>query len=92
MKDTNAGLAPSLRLEIRLAWTTVRSIKLDKGDGDEQVGHFIGQEALKKIADQGPARRLSGLVLEGRRTARQGMKVRASGAERSGGSASSAPA
>jgi aminomethyltransferase len=45
------------------------------------VGHFIGQEALKAIAAAGPRRRLSGLVLEGRRTARQGMKVRARGAE-----------
>ncbi len=36
---------------------------------------FIGQEALQKIAAQGPARRLIGLKLDGRRTARQGMGV-----------------
>ena len=53
------------------------AVKLDKGDDDEQVGRFIGQAALQEIARQGPQRRLSGLVLEGRRTARQGMKVRA---------------
>jgi aminomethyltransferase len=57
------------------------AVKLDKGDDDEQVGHFIGQEALKEIARQGPRRRLSGLVLEGRRTGRQGMTVRAGDAD-----------
>ncbi|MHC4302999.1 MAG: glycine cleavage system aminomethyltransferase GcvT [Planctomycetota bacterium] len=57
------------------------AVKLDKGDADEQVGHFIGQEALKEIARQRPQQRLSGLVLQGRRTARQGMKVRAGEAE-----------
>jgi aminomethyltransferase len=57
------------------------AVKLDKGDDDERIGHFIGQEALKEIARQGPRRRLAGLVLEGRRTARQGMKVRAGDAE-----------
>jgi aminomethyltransferase len=57
------------------------AVKLDKGDDDEQVGHFIGQEALQEIARRGPQRRLAGLVLEGRRTARQGMKVRAGDAE-----------
>ena len=31
--------------------------KLDKGDDDEQVGHFIGQDALKEIARQGPGQR-----------------------------------
>ncbi len=42
---------------------------------------FIGQDALKKIADDGPARTLRGLVLAGRRTARQGMTVSAAGNE-----------
>jgi aminomethyltransferase len=57
------------------------AVKLDKGDDDEQVGHFIGQDALKAVAAAGPRRRLTGLVLEGRRTARQGMAVRAGDAE-----------
>jgi aminomethyltransferase len=57
------------------------AVKLDKGDDDEQIGRFIGQEPLREIARQGPPRRLAGLVLEGRRTARQGMKVRAGDAE-----------
>lgn len=44
----------------------------DQRDGGEP---FIGQEALKKIAADGPARHLTGLRLEGKRTARQGMPV-----------------
>ena len=57
------------------------AVKLDKGDGNLEAGPFIGQEALKKIAETGPARSLAGLLLEGRRTARQGMIVNAAGAE-----------
>lgn len=57
------------------------AVTLGKGDDDEQVGHFIGQEALKKIADQGPRRRLVGLILDGPRTARPGMKVQAADVE-----------
>jgi aminomethyltransferase len=37
---------------------------------------FIGAEALRVIAERGPARKLVGLELEGRRIARQGMPVR----------------
>lgn len=37
---------------------------------------FIGQEALEKTAKAGPRRRLAGLVVEGKRTARQGMAVK----------------
>lgn len=57
------------------------AVKLDKGDDDLDAGAFIGQEALKKIAETGPDRSLAGLVLEGRRTPRQGMIVNADGAE-----------
>jgi aminomethyltransferase len=58
------------------------AVKLDKGQGDEREGTFIGQEALKAIAAAGgPRRRLVGLTLEGRRSARQGMKVFADGRE-----------
>ncbi|MCH7601319.1 MAG: glycine cleavage system aminomethyltransferase GcvT [Planctomycetes bacterium] len=55
------------------------AIKLNKGEDPEkspaEVGRFIGQDALQKIASEGPKRRLMGLILEGRRSARQGMKV-----------------
>lgn len=40
---------------------------------------FIGAEALRKIQAQGPARKLVGLELAGKRIARQGMKVLADG-------------
>jgi aminomethyltransferase len=49
------------------------AVKLDKAD------RFIGQEALGRIAADGLKRRLVGLVLDGRRAARQGMKVAAGG-------------
>lgn len=52
------------------------AIKLDK---DEP---FVGQEALQRTAeDGGPPRRLVGLKLEGRRTARQHMPVKLDGRE-----------
>lgn len=54
-------------------------VKVDKGESDEQEGRFIGQDAIQKIASDGPASRLVGLVLEGRRSPRQGMEVRHEG-------------
>jgi len=52
------------------------AVTLNKGDDDPEVGGFIGQDALKKIAEAGPTRRLVGLVLDSRRAARHGMPVR----------------
>lgn len=52
------------------------AVSLDK-DQDENGEKFIGQEALKQIAEQGPSRKLVGLKLEGKRTPRQGMAVKA---------------
>ena len=51
------------------------AMKLDKEES------FIGQEALQKIAAEGPRQQLVGLRLEGRRTARQGMSVHRDGNE-----------
>jgi len=52
------------------------AVKLDKGTGDEREGRFIGQDALQAIsAAGGPKRKLVGLLLDGRRSARQGMNV-----------------
>jgi aminomethyltransferase len=48
------------------------AVALDKGG---EAGSFIGQEALRKLRAAGLRRKLAGLVLEGRRTARQGMAV-----------------
>jgi aminomethyltransferase len=52
------------------------AVKLDKGAGDEREGRFIGQDALQAIAAAGgPRRKLVGLLVDGRRSPRQGMKV-----------------
>jgi aminomethyltransferase len=53
------------------------AIALDKDQG-ERGEKFIGMDALKRTIDQGgPARRLVGIALDGKRTARQGMAVKA---------------
>lgn len=54
------------------------AVKLEK---DSEAGSFIGQEALQQIAAEGPKRRLMGFLLEGKRTARQEMKVHHDGRE-----------
>jgi aminomethyltransferase len=46
-----------------------RVVKLGK------PGDFVGREALEKVANDGPARRLVGLVVEGRGIARHGYPV-----------------
>jgi aminomethyltransferase len=53
------------------------AVSLDK-DQDDQFGPpetFIGCGALKKIAAEGPTKKLVGLKLDGKRTARAGMAV-----------------
>ncbi|MEE2907587.1 MAG: glycine cleavage system aminomethyltransferase GcvT [Planctomycetota bacterium] len=55
------------------------AVSLDKGLDDPEVETFIGQDALRRIADSGPARTTTGLVLEGRRAPRQGMVVTRNG-------------
>lgn len=54
------------------------AVSLDK-DQDERGEPFIGQEALKKIAAEGPTQKLVGLKLGGKRTARQGMPISKNG-------------
>jgi aminomethyltransferase len=57
------------------------AVKLDKGQDDDDTGRFIGQDALEAIvASGGPKQKLTGLVLQGRRAARQGMAVMQRGA------------
>lgn len=57
-------------LEAGLAWV----VKLEKPE-------FSGKAALVRVADQGPGRRFVGLLPEGRRIARHGMKIFADGKE-----------
>jgi aminomethyltransferase len=55
------------------------AISMDKDQGDRPE-KFIGMDALKKTqAEGGPARKLAGFVLEGKRSARQGMVIRSGG-------------
>ncbi|MEM9882230.1 MAG: glycine cleavage system aminomethyltransferase GcvT [Planctomycetota bacterium] len=55
------------------------AVSLDKGSATAESGpevpRFIGQDALEKIAAEGPPKKLVGLKLTGRRTARQGAAV-----------------
>jgi len=51
------------------------AMNLDKAD-DERGEPFIGMEALREHAANGVPRVLTGLLLDGRRSARQGMAVR----------------
>jgi len=50
------------------------AVSLDK-DEDENGEAFVGQEALKQVKANGPARDLVGLKLDGKRTPRQDHKV-----------------
>jgi aminomethyltransferase len=57
------------------------AISLDK-DQDERGEKFVGMDALKKTAAEGgPARKLAGFFIEGKRSARQGMVIRQNGKE-----------
>lgn len=57
------------------------AIAMDKDQGDLPEP-FIGQEALRATQEQGgPARTLAAFVVDGKRTPRQGMPVKANGKE-----------
>ena len=51
------------------------AVKLDKGIGDNEAEPFIGQEALRHIAEHGSGKKLVALRLVGRRSPRQDMPV-----------------
>lgn len=51
------------------------AISLDKADQDKGEP-FVGMEALRRVRDQGgPARLMTGFLVDGKRSARQGMPV-----------------
>lgn len=57
------------------------AISMDKDQG-EKGEKFIGMDALKKtVAEGGPTRKLVGIVMEGKRTARQGNPIKIGGAD-----------
>tara|TARA_B100000959_G_scaffold281298_2_gene345040 strand:- start:2607 stop:3722 length:1116 start_codon:yes stop_codon:yes gene_type:complete len=51
------------------------AVKLEKGGADNEAEPFIGQEALRHIAEHGSGKKLVGLQLDGKRSPRQGMDV-----------------
>ena len=51
----------------------------DKTDDGPVVPRFVGQDALEKIAADGPPKQLIGLKIEGKRTPRQGCEVQKDG-------------
>ena len=51
------------------------AVKLEKGEDGNEAERFIGQEALQRIAQQGSAKKLIGLKMDGKRTPRQQMNV-----------------
>ncbi len=59
------------------------AVNLDKGQEAEgpEVPRFIGQEALERIAAEGPPRQLVGIRLEGRRKPREGASVSVDGGQ-----------
>lgn len=57
------------------------AISMDK-DATERGDKFIGMDALRKVQSEGgPKRKLAGFIVEGKRSARQGMIIRRGGRE-----------
>ena len=54
--------------------------KHETGEGEPPVPRFLGQESLERIAADGPAKRLVGLLIDGKRTPRQDAPVTRDGA------------
>lgn len=55
------------------------SLNKDKTEEGPAIPRFIGQDALEKIAADGPPKQLIGLKIDGKRTPRQGCEVQANG-------------
>lgn len=84
LKPAGLGARDTLRLEAAMPLyghelhERIDPLSANLGWAVDLSKPFIGAEALRRIADEGPARRLVGLELEGRRIARQGAAVQAS--------------
>lgn len=55
------------------------SLDKDKAEEGPAIPRFIGQDALEKIAANGPPKQLIGLKIDGKRTPRQGCEVHVNG-------------
>src|SRR5438132_12528046 len=82
MKPAGLGARDTLRLEAGMPLyghellETIDPISAGLGWAVDLTKDFIGVEALRVIAERGPARKLVGLELEGRCIARQGTMVK----------------
>src|SRR5205807_5600317 len=81
IKPAGLGARDTLRLEAAMPLyghelgETIDPISAGLSWAVDLKKDFIGAEPLRKIAEQGPKRKLVGLELEGRRIARQGTPV-----------------
>ncbi len=75
------GARDTLRIEAALPLyghelgEEVDPISVGMGWAVKKEGDFIGSEAIRRVATDGPAKKLVGVELQGRRTARQGTPV-----------------
>jgi aminomethyltransferase len=82
VKPAGLGARDTLRLEAGMPLyghelsETIDPLSAGLGWAVDLTKDFIGAEALRAIAKDGPKRKLVGLVLEGRRIARQGTPIR----------------
>jgi aminomethyltransferase len=83
IKPAGLGARDTLRLEAGMPLyghelsETIDPLSAGLGWAVDLKKDFIGADALRKVAAEGPRRKLVGLELEGRRIARQGMPVMA---------------
>ena len=83
IKPAGLGARDTLRLEAGMPLyghelsETIDPLSAGLGWAVDLKKDFIGAEALRKVAEAGPKRKLVGLELEGRRIARQGAPVMA---------------
>ncbi len=84
IKPAGLGARDTLRLEAAMPLygheltESIDPISAGLGWAVDLTKEFIGVEALRVIKEKGPARKLVGLELEGRRIARQGMAIQSS--------------
>jgi aminomethyltransferase len=87
LKPAGLGARDTLRLEAAMPLyghelsETTDPLSAGLGWAVDLSKDFIGATALRKIAEKGPVRKLVGLVLDGRRIARQGSAVKSNGRE-----------
>ena len=85
IKPAGLGARDTLRLEAGMPLyghelsEEIDSISAGQSWAVDLSKDFIGQPALKQVKENGPKRKLTGFVMEGRRIAREGAKIHADG-------------